>query len=525
MLLNNFNPSRFMYKFWTTKRWWIPVTVAVMLAINAMGFLLPEKWASQVTVKVIEPQMSEMTGSMQRSLAPEVRLATIRDEIMTHPFLSEVATLTNLDKGMKPQSDEHIMLIGRMRNAIELRVKGRDLFTVSYRGLTPAEARDVTDQIVKLWMNRTAEFYKNTSRGRTEFLDNELQDAQLKLSESRKAVREFKEQNINSIPETVTDIIMQKDRMRAERMTAQQNLEAYRGAMVLARQRLENIQSEHISETTIHENADLARLQTVKRDMELRLQGLLVNFKEEHWQVKEVKAQLASINEEFALAQADQIETVKRAPNPAYLSLQEEITKTELTIRNIETRIVKLDSDIAKIEDYIANVPAASEELRKLEIDQFYWEERVNYFRNRLQESRLSMVMELRGLGPTFLPLNPPLLPTSPASPNRNLIFVFSVMMGACAAIAIVYLLTILDGAVRSVEEARRILQMPLLGVMQRIVTATDLVRRRRRRRRHALGWSIGLILIVGCGVVIYHLFEIQIYMGFEHLRNLVGRL
>ena len=122
--------------------------------------------------------------------------------------------------------------------------------------------------------------------------------------------------------------------------------------------------------------------------------------------------------------------------------------------------------------------------LERLEQAQSASFARVMMYNKRLSEAKVTSQQDRKGQGPTFEIIDRPRLPIRPYSPSMKKIIAIGFVLSAGAVGALVCLLTFMDTAVRTIDEARRLIRMPLLGVMQRIITAQEALRLRRRRRR-----------------------------------------
>jgi hypothetical protein len=126
----------------------------------------------------------------------------------------------------------------------------------------------------------------------------------------------------------------------------------------------------------------------------------------------------------------------------------------------------------------------------------------------RLQQAKVAGQLEQTGQGPSFEIFDRPQEPEEPVFPNPKRVALASVALGGAAGAALIYLLAVLDTVVRDVSEARLILRMPVLGVMQSIVTAAQARARHRRRVRRIVGWGGGLTLVLialAVGAMKYH--------------------
>jgi len=171
------------------------------------------------------------------------------------------------------------------------------------------------------------------------------------------------------------------------------------------------------------------------------------------------------------------------------------------------------------------NIPQHQAELDPLQNALDHAKERVEFLEKRLDEAKTTGAIELKGLGPSLTVMDPPRTPQVPVSPNRGKIAALSVVLGLGMGAALIYLLTLFDSALRSVEEARRMLQMPVLGVMQRIVTATEEMRLRRRHRRRVFGLSATLMVMAVLIVISFTFYREPIQHSIESVQKYINQL
>ena len=75
-----------------------------------------------------------------------------------------------------------------------------------------------------------------------------------------------------------------------------------------------------------------------------------------------------------------------------------------------------------------------------------------------------------------------------------------------------------MDTAVRTIDEARQLIRMPLLGVMQRIITAQEALRLRRRRRRRIIGLGAGATMLAALVIVSFLFWQEPIKGGVDKI-------
>lgn len=519
-----FSWPRFLLTLKKTIYLWVPLILFIILVINALGLFLPKKYESTAQVRIYAPLYSDMMGTADGVLTIKDRLVTIREEMTSFKFLSAIAHKVNIDAGIAPGSLEHEELIQRMTRSISLHLKGQDLFTISYRDSTPELAYKVTLEIVTQYLINSNHYYERRTSDRITFIAEQLKDATVRLDKAQEGTLAYKNEHINEIPEAQNANQRRMEQLRTEHLGVRQQLSALKETLILAKTKLVEIEPEIIAEIIESENdGRLLGLKNQKQQLELALDMKLKVFTENHWEVEPLQSQLTLLDEQIALAEDKKEQTITRTPNPAYQSLEDTITRTELDIQRYQTRSQRLQADITTLEKYNARIPQSKLDLSQLESEQRFAENRVDTLRTQLEDAKLAGHLEQQGQGPSFDQMDPPRRPTAASSPNRKKIAAASVVVGFGAGGALILLLTLLDTAVRTMKEARQILQMPVLGVVQQIVTPTEQRRLRRRKILRICVASTGLVtlaIVLTLSLTVYHQ---PLMEGVQTLRNLIN--
>jgi polysaccharide biosynthesis transport protein len=436
-----------------------------------------------------------------------------------------VAKRLNLDKGLDPNSPAYESLIRSMQSSIDVYMRGQDLFQITYKADTAKLACDVCRGIVDEYLTRIGKYYETRTKDNVTYFQTSLEEAQKQLKEAQDAVTKYQNENINEIPDVQASTLQQRANLQRDRQNNVNQIEGLQSQLIIARMKLNEMDKvTTASQTVSQQNPLLQQLQNRRRDLEMRLSNLRIKFQENHPDVKDAKLQLDKTDEEIAKAGSQQEETsVTRTANPQYQSLADQVMAFDLQISGLKSQVASQDKDIEKLNGYLQNIPERTLELSRFETQKQFAEERVRALMRQLEDARAAGKMEQTGQGARFVPIDPPREPSAPVSPNRVKIAALSVVMGAAAAGAMILLLTMLDSAVRSVEEARQLLQMPVLGVVQRITTTAESAHHKRRRNRRVVGVGVLLFLIALAATASFLLWGDQLRQGVESVRAMLG--
>lgn len=135
--------------------------------------------------------------------------------------------------------------------------------------------------------------------------------------------------------------------------------------------------------------------------------------------------------------------------------------------RDVQMRKAKEEGvDIAP-EEYaklISSVPRQEQQLAKLQRDYMVNANIYESLLQRLETAKISETLEQSEKGPKFRILEPARLPLQPVKPNKILVVLGGFLVGVLIGGVVIYLLDLSNTSIRTVDEARNILALPIFG-------------------------------------------------------------
>lgn len=501
-----FNLSRFLLMLKTMKRWWISVLLLTILAGNLGGLLLPRRYEAQALVAIHETKIDTISQSSNQVLNVEDRIKNIREELTSADFLKVIAARENMDAGIQPDTPAYQKLMQKMADSITLTVKEQAHFAISYLAASPEQAQRVTRAIVDQFIKISDDYYSGKATSLVNLVEDQLKDAKTQLRAAQEVVSKYENEHYNEIPSALERHVKHLSELGMQRQADIIGLQVAQEKLDLANKMLETMDP---SSTVVRgldgEAASVEKLIQEKKQLEVKANLLMKDFTPAHPQVVDVKAQIAELDRLIEETQkAKDVPATKSVdktviPNKEYAMLKSQISAYQMEETRLKSKVDEDAKAIAETEAFMNNVPKYKGQLDQLENDRRLKEDQVNALTKKLYDAKITTAIEQRGLGPSFVIQQYPELPQIASWPNRQKIAALSIGMAMIAALGLVYLLTIFDSAVRSVEEARDILKMPVLGMVQRIITPAEelMLRHRRRRRALSLGMAMTIVLVV----------------------------
>ena len=233
--------------------------------------------------------------------------------------------------------------------------------------------------------------------------------------------------------------------------------------------------------------------------MEDRLKGLLVDSTEEHPLVKDLRHQIAE-----AQANLEQTERSDPPPKPVTDPMFEKVRQM---VMNSQTAgeggsTVEappgLDPQIFQLYVLMSN-PSISPNNFPVNSNIY------NQLLSRLETARITQQLDASKEGTRYTVLDPPRMPLKPIKPNRMVVALLGVFLGAVAGTGLILLVEMADRSFHTVEDAADFLQLPVIGAINRIWTNSE-VQQRQVKQRFAAFAVGGVLTAVLAGTFVLNL-------------------
>jgi uncharacterized protein involved in exopolysaccharide biosynthesis len=216
-----------------------------------------------------------------------------------------------------------------------------------------------------------------------------------------------------------------------------------------------------------------------------------------------LEEKIASLNDELAQRQARSESKYydDQPDNPAYITLQAQLSGIESEMKSVVQQKEKLLSDINEMEANMIKAPQVEREYRALARD--YENAVALYQESKIKQSRADVAKQLESekKGERFTLIDPPALPEEPVSPNRPAILFLGFVFSLGSGIGFAFVADAISGAVRGARSIQTSLGVAPLAVIPYQMNMADLHKRKRLQKRTIL---VGLIAIIA-GVLLIH--------------------
>ncbi|MBN1239044.1 MAG: hypothetical protein JXB36_11115, partial [Gammaproteobacteria bacterium] len=479
----------------------------VLVAAAVVAASLPNVYRSRATVLIEELDVPAELLPANAAFASR-RLDVIRQRVLTTENAAEIATrhgLYGADETARPASvlaqqlnrDVHVNLVSA--DTIDPR-SGRSgqtviAFTLAVDSESAAAAQQVAGELVDLFLKENVRSSEDRAADVVTWLDSEAERFEAELLQVESKLAAFKAENAGAMPEMYDVNVASLDRADQEltALTArigelqkrrldlmadlsQQHPDApvvlSNGTVVMSdRQRLQGLHSERRALSAVYGpdhpdlvklNREIANLEAALgvegdspgrvrgelREAEGRLAALRERYADEHPEVAQASAVVASLREQ--LASLDEGSAPTAAPtNPAYLMVSSQLQGVDIELRSAEARRVELERRIEAYRELIERAPAVEQQYQALVRDHATASAKYQDLRAKQREAEIARNVASVSQSSRLTLLEPPALPLAPIWPNRQAILLLGLLLAAGAGAATVVVAQVLDKSVR----------------------------------------------------------------------------
>ena len=484
------------------RRWWIILPIfAVWAVVWGISWFLPAYYKSETLILVEQQKIPEQYVVPNVAGDLQDRLQSMTQQIMSRTRLLRIIDQFNLYASSRPRLTPE-QIVDKMRKDIEIQLvqaPGRkdDLsaFRVSYSSRDPRVAQRVTNELTSLFIEDNLQARRQQSQSTTGFLDSQMQEAREKLSDQEERVRDFKSHYLGELPTQMQSNVQILTGLQARLQGAMESLSQSRQQKTY----LESLLAQYRSvQQSLNRGNSKGEMPPALDEEIARLKSQLAEvasrYTEKHPDYRKLSEQLQK-----AERMRDQIATEVKSTPPsdvdekalttysdlkemsAMLQIQSQVKANELEIANRQQQVKVIEAQIDDYQKRINEAPVREQQLADLTRD--YDQSRANYesLLAKRNQSELATNLEERQQGEQFRILDPASLPQKPYKPDRLLLSLVGLVLGAALAGVITGALELTDDRIHCEEDLRGVVEAPILSEIPSLPTSSEESWARRR--------------------------------------------
>jgi polysaccharide biosynthesis transport protein len=431
----------------------VVVALLIMTAGIVVSYVLPKKYEAKSTVFIEKNVISELVKGITVTPSMEDTIKVLTYAITSRTLLTKVADSLDMNVNSKKNVDSE-ELIKRLQKDIDVKVKDRNIFIISFTDSNPKIAQNFVNTLVRFYIEENTSSKRGESYDATKFLSEQINNFKTKLEKAQDDVNAYKQ-------EKGSVIAIDEGKLFEEINMAQQKLYD----LELRRRQLEG------SRQVTKKSGD--PLQSKLVSLQKRLEDLHSEYTDSYPEVVMIKGEIENVREQMKNREGGGSQSLD--PN--------ELAKIDAEIAAIKVSEDGMRRHIATNQALLRNIPSAKAGLDKLELEKNNQKNIYDQLFARHGQSEVSKQMEVQDKSTTFRVVDPAVLPVKPVSPNRLKIMLMGIFAGIAGSIGIILLLEQMDNSVKGVDFVKGF-NVPILAIIPHIHDTLELAAQRKKTIR-----------------------------------------
>jgi polysaccharide chain length determinant protein (PEP-CTERM system associated) len=391
---------------------------------------------------------------------------------------------------------EDVIEIFRSKIEIEPSTRG-NIFSIVYSGSQPEQVVRVTNALSAKFIEENLKYRHERAKDTSVYTNQELQMAKKVMDAKENAMRDYKLQNYNEMPENRDANMSQLASLQMQYQSRQQSIQDLERTLVLIQDQLNNrrmlVQSS--SGAVSDELSNSQRLANLRTSLD----SLLLKYTEKHPEIIRVRKLIKKMEEEVASG-GPASSGVSRAGNQSdnvLMQLEVQQKGIRLNIANLENEKEYLKKRIEQYEEWVKAAPQREAEWSSLTREYGQLKKHYDYLVSQNLQAESMVNLEERQKGSQFKIEDPARYPGKPIKPNFLIVMGMSIMVGLGFGVGGALALDTFDSSLRDPETLEPLLGIPLLITIPFIETKAE-QKKRRWQSVFTLSW-----FLVGCVLII----------------------
>jgi succinoglycan biosynthesis transport protein ExoP len=482
------------------RRWWILLPIfACWVTVWGVSWLLPNIYRSEALILVEQQKVPEHYVEPNVSVSLQDRLQSMTQQILSrtrlqgtidrfHLYLRHSGPLSSLapaDPIDQMRKDIQIELVQTPGRPGELTA-----FKIHYSAESPEVAQQVNSELTSLFIAENLKSQQQLSESTTAFLESELADARVKLTEQEAKVRAFKTQHFGDLPTQLGSNVQILVGLQTQLQAAQHGIESaeqqklYLGSLLQQYQSVQENLGNGDSSVTPPEalNNELKTLRVQLADARSKYTDNypdVVALKDQVTKTEQLKKQ---IEDEIAAKQKEDQATEASAPGTVarpnglspMMQIQSQLKANQFEIQNYQQQEKNLESKISEYQARLNRTPQTEEGLA--DIARGYDETQANYnsLLQKQMQSQLATSLQQRQQGQQFRIIDPPSMPFKPSAPNHLLVSLGGLILGVAVGAILTAVLELTNARVRREKDLQGLVPARVLVGIPRLSTPEE---------------------------------------------------
>jgi capsular exopolysaccharide synthesis family protein len=446
--------------------------------VSSLGFVYLQKPAYLAEAK-LKFQRTNTTSSLTGVGTEISKLESVAQNQTTNPLNTEAEvmrstpiirkTITKLN--LKDNQGRPLKTREFLKKLTVKDIKGTDVLQISYHDKNPETSAKVVNTLVGIYLEQNISSLKNEASTARKFIEKQLPNAELVVQKAEAELASFKQKyKVVNLQEEATKALEVITELQNQMNAAQSRVADTEAQSQSIRKQLGMNSQQAVLMTSLSQTAGVQNILQEIQQVESQLTTRRNILQDRHPQIIELEERLASLNR---LLQQRISQVVGTNPSQLNQNLQLGSLQQQLSAKLVEIESIRLGA--ANQFTTLSNLQTAYKtrlnnlpklEQKQRELDRKIQVSQITYslLLQKLQESRIA---ENQNVGNASI-ISPAEIPDEPMS-SPIISYLSAGLLAFVAALVTVYILEAKDKSIKTIDEARKLIGLTLLGVIPRV--------------------------------------------------------
>jgi len=498
------------------KIWLVLVPFATVAASTAMVVRhLPDVYKAEAIIQLQPPRVPVSlvrTGPAGPVDRLSDRLPAIRQQMLSRAKLERVIQDLNLYPEERRAGILEDIIEG-MRGSVVIALARGDTFTISFTAPEARTAFRVTERLSSLVIEEGLLDRQALAEGTDQFLETQLEEVHQRLLEHEKRLEQYQRKFAGELPTQSSANLQAVQNLQSQTQALVQSINRDQERRIILERQVADLESAVDAAApapavlaagggTTAQQLQLARVQLAQAQLKMR---------PDHPDIQTMKRLIRDLEQklETELLETPLSADGSRSLTPAEQKRRRDLADARSQIEQLDRQVTRNQAEIQRLQDlaegYLKRAQAGpTRETEMIELNREYNTLNNQYLSllAKREEAKIAANLERRQVGEQFRLIDPPRMPTRPASPNRVQLNLIGLALGLAIGLGFVAAREHQNSTFQTDDEVTDVLSLPVLAVVPLMESVEE--HRHRRRLRLLMGMGFGAVVVVCLAVVTY---------------------
>jgi polysaccharide chain length determinant protein (PEP-CTERM system associated) len=490
---------------------WSALAVAWVVAIIGVGVVvkIPDQYEASAriyvdTQSILKPLMSGL--AVQPNVEQQVIM--LSRTLISRPNVEKLVRMADLDLKNDSRAKQEA-LIEKLMDTLEIKSTARDnLYTLSFKDPDSAKAQRVIQSLVSIFVESSLGASRKDTQSAKFFINEQIKSYEAKLEEAEARLKEFRLRNIDlQTPDgrdsaaRLGDLGAQLDQARLELREAETARDAAKTQIAAERSQ----SGDAAAKSLLEESALSVSTPEIDARIELQkknLDALLQRFTEAHPDIINARHLITDLEAQKKKEVAEKRKLGLAASGVpggmgsslAYQELNKVLATSEVQVASLRARVGEYTTRYEQARKLMKTAPQLEAEAAQLNRDYEINKKNYETLVARRESAEMTGDLDVASGVADFRLIDPPRTSAKPVSPNRLLLLPIALIAGLAGGLFTAFAFSQMRPVFHRAADLRSSIDLPLLGVVSRVLSDTD----KRRERVDLVRFSIASGSLVG---------------------------